>query len=177
VIYKLLSPLPFQQKRPVIGGGGYVDIKTSPEVRYINERAREFNSALNKLDHPTYEAVREKFPGLSDRVPSVETERTYYSPTEYDTGLYGNEWEEFDPDESGYRVDVSRGANSNKLLSFDQDNFSGSEISRNVLRFLKDNPAFAPASVSFRTAGPMENLSYNVQDLPEELKTTDNALR
>lgn len=160
----------FQQKRPVIGGGGYVDIETSPEVRYINERARALNSALNKLDYPTYEAVKEKFPGLSDRVPSVETERTYYSPTEYDTGLYGGEWEDFDPDESGYRVDVSRGGNSNKLLSFDQGDFSGSEISRNVLRFLKDNPAFAPASVSFRTAGPMENLSYDAKDLPEELK-------
>ena len=161
----------FQQKRPVIGGGGYVDLETSPEVRYINERARALNSALNKLDSPTYEAVREKFPGLSDRVPSVETERTYYSPTEYDTGLYGGEWEDFDPDESGYRVDVYRGPDSNELLNFDQNNFfKNKKLSRNVLRFLKDNPAFAPASVSFRTAGPMENLSYNVQDLPEELK-------
>lgn len=154
----------FQPDKPIIGGGGYVSPKDSDDIKYINQRAKDYLDATNIPDFRSKQTLVQDYPGLERPLPYNDTERTYFSPTEYVDDI------EYDPDNPGTRVDVSRGASFGRLQDF-TDLPDDAEVSRNVVRFLKENPGFEPSSVAFKVATPGEDdFSYDARDLPEEVK-------
>ena len=154
----------FQEKRPIIGGGGYTTPATSEDVKYIRQRAAEVDSLLRDLDFDTKQQLAKEFPGIDRTNYYHDTQRTFYSPTDFIDEI--DEYEE-----EGYKVDVGRGVSENRLESLDSlpDDM---RISRNVLRFLRDNPGYASTGVIFKLGTPeMEGMSYtSMEDLPESIK-------
>ena len=153
----------FQEKRPIIGGGGYTTPATSEDVKYIRQRAAEVDSVLRDLDFNTKQQLAKEFPGINKQEYYYDTERTFYSPTDFIDEIDQSEVE-------GYKVYVGRGVNDNRLESLDSlpDDMP---ISKNALRFLRDNPGYASTAVSFKLGTPGEEMSYNsVEDLPESIK-------
>ena len=154
----------FQEKRPIIGGGGYTTPATSEDVKYIRQRAAEVDSLLRDLDFNTKQELAKEFPGIDRQKYYDDTQRTFYSPTDFIGEI--DEYEE-----GGYKVDVGRGVNDNRLESLDSlpDDMP---LSKNVLRFLRDNPGYASTAVSFKLGTPeMQGMSYtSIEDLPESIK-------
>ena len=154
----------FQPDKPIIGGGGYVTPAKSEDIKYINQRSRDFIDATAGLDYRTQVELEKEFPGLSRPLPYNDTERTYYSPTDYINEA------EFDPDDPGTRVTVSRGMPLGRLQDF-TDLPDDALVSQNVVRFLRENPGYEPTSVSFKVAEPGEDaLSYDATNIPENIK-------
>ena len=156
----------FQPDKPIIGGGGYVRARDSEDIKYINKRADDFSRALSGLDYQTRALLENQFPGLRRGLSNVETERTYFSPTEY---IEGFDADEYDRGE-GTRVSVQRGVDMPGLQDF-TDLPDDAEVSQNVVRFLKENPGLTPTSVAFKVAGPDDSdFSYDAKDIPEDIK-------
>jgi len=154
----------FQPNKPIIGGGGYVNPGTDDDIKYINQRAKDYLDATAISDFRSREALERDYPGIQRPLPYNDTERTYYSATDYIDDA------EFDPDNPGTRIDVSRGASYGRLQDF-TDLPDDAEVSRNVVRFLKDNPGLEPASVAFKVATPGEDdMSYDAKELPDDVQ-------
>lgn len=154
----------FQQKRPIIGGGGYTTPATSEDIKYINQRARDEYDLYSRLDYKAMSYLEKLLPGLRRGESYGDTKRTFYSPKNF--------IDEIDPyEEEGYKVKVSRPLPTTRLVNFEGVP-SDQEISKNVVRFLKDNPGYAPQGVSFKVGGPdAEGLDYRfVESVPEEIK-------
>ena len=157
----------FQQKRPIIGGGGYTTPETSEDVKYINQRAADELAVLSKMGDEAMSYLAKLLPGLRRGEFYGDTERTFFSPTDY--------IEEVDPyEEEGYQVKVDRPSPTTRLVNFDPEYFPPNrKISKNVVRFLKDNPGYIPQSVSFKVGSPGTEgiLGHGVvEDVPEEIK-------
>lgn len=159
----LIEEPAFQERRPIIGGGGYTTPKESDDVKYIRQRAEDVDKALRNMDFRTEQRLAGEFPGISRPEYYTDTERTFYSPTEFI-----DEIDEFD--EEGYKVSVGRGVNRNRLEDLESipEDY---QVSKNVVRFLKDNPGYAAQDVMFKIGTPGEEMSYNtLEDLPENIK-------
>ena len=166
----------FQERRPLVGGGGYVDPATDPDALYINQRAEAVNNLVSDLERYPSQLPRleEAFPGLSRQ--SFRSGNTRRFGINEETGQI-----DIDPsyDEVSYDVDdnpfggevyeakVNKGSSAGRLISTDQ--LGTQPTSKNVLRFLRDNPAFVPRDVSFQTGTPYEGLSYDARQLPPEI--------
>jgi len=157
----------FQTNKPIIGGGGYVLPEESEDLKYIQQRASDLSAAVEGLDYGTSKALGEKFPGLKSPSSYDDTERSYFGPTAFIRDST------FDPDDPATRVSVSRGLSypSSRLETFEGIP-KDTEISRNVLKFLRDNPGLGSKDISFTTAAPGEDsLNYDAKDLPDDVKT------
>jgi hypothetical protein len=158
----------FQKNKPIIGGGGYVLPADSEDFKYIQQRSYDFDDAISGHNPITASVLTEKFPGLARSRSDFETEvgRSYFGPTAF------IEDAEFDPDDPATRVSVNRGYPSKSLERFEGIP-ADTELSRNVLKFLRDNPGYKSADVSFTTAAPGEEyeFGFDAKELPEELKT------
>ena len=159
----------FNPKRPLVGGGGYVDIFESDDAKYINERARRFQEIADDLIVNRDEATRAVADEFQSRFPGLATQRQKYPErTFYETGN-PNFYDGMDEGD-GYRVDVNRGGARVRLTDL-SDLSSDNMLSRNVLRFLRENPSLQQQSVSYRIGAPGESMTYNaIDELPEALK-------
>ena len=157
----------FQTNKPIIGGGGYVLPEESEDFKYIKQRASDLSDAVGGLDYSTSKALEEAFPGLNSSSFYDDTERSYFGPTAFIRDST------FDPDDPATRVSISRGYSSpDTILEDFQSLPRTTEVSRNVLKFLRDNPGLGSQSISFRTAAPGEdNLDFDAKDLPDDVKT------
>jgi hypothetical protein len=160
---------------PVVGGGGYA---TGQELRdalsTLRQRATEFENLTNTPAtasvRPSSGPLATRNPNL-DRVPSTAT--FSYDPVTNTARL--------DPaGEYGIRVNT----NSDPVRFRMSEDFGGrSEISRNVLKFLQDNPVTQRSSVSFETSTPTSGFDYSAKDIPapvfEQMNKfiTENVLR
>jgi len=158
----------FQTNKPIIGGGGYVLPDESEDLKYIQQRASDLNAAVEGLDYGTSKALEVEISGALKSPSSYDdTERSYFGPTAFIRDST------FDPDDPATRVSVSRGYSypSSRLETFEEIP-EATEISRNVLKFLRDNPGIGSQRISFRTAAPGEyDLDYDAKDLPDDVKT------
>ncbi len=166
----------FQARRPVVGGGGYVDPLRDPDALYINQRAEAVNRLVDDLGRYPSQLPRleEAFPGLSRK--SFASGRTRRFGLNEETGevdidpYYDEVIYDADDNPVGggvYEAKVDKTSPSGRLLS--TESLGNGPISKNVLRFLKDNPTFAPSEVSFRTGTPYEGLGYETKELPPEI--------
>ncbi len=163
------------RRMPVVGGGGYA---TGQELRdalsTLRQRAIEFENLTNT---PATASVRPSSGPLAIRNPNLDrvlsTATFSYDPV---TNIA-----RFDPDgEYGIRVNT----NSEPVRFRLSEDFGGrSEISRNVLKFLQDNPVTQRSSVSFETSTPTSGFDYSAKDIPapvfEQMNKfiTENVLR
>ncbi len=163
------------RRMPVVGGGGYA---TGQELRdalsTLRQRATEFENLTNTPAtasvRPSSGPLATRNPNL-DRVPSTAT--FSYDPVTNTARL--------DPaGEYGIRVNT----NSDPVRFRMSEGFGGrSEISRNVLKFLQDNPVTQRSSVSFETSTPTSGFDYSAKDIPapvfEQMNKfiTENVLR
>ena len=153
----------FQQRKPIIGGGGYTTPKESDDIKYIRQRASDAGEVLSNMGFRAAEQLSQEFPGIDRPGYYVDTERTYFSPTDFID-------EVDDYDREGYRVSVGRGVNTNRLEGLEGIDET-QPISRNVIKFFKDNPAYEAQDVLFKIGTPGETMSYTTgEDLPENLK-------
>ena len=164
----------FQQTRPVIGGGSYVPLADSADAQYINQRAYEFEKAINPLlsDVDAYQALQERFPALK-RKESYSPGRTYFIDEDGDVN-YEEGVNNYDIDD-GYAIKPARGNRRSALM--DMNSIPGYapdkgavEVSRNALAFLRDYPAFAERSVAFTAGEPGREPSYDYVNIPQELQ-------
>jgi len=153
----------FQERRPIIGGGGYVTPKESDDIKYIRQRASDVDKFLTNMDYRTGDFLEKEFPGINRPEYYTDTERTFYSPTDF--------IDEIDRyDEDGYKVSVGRGVNMNRLEGLESipEDY---QVSKNAVRFLKDNPGYVAQDVIFKIGTPGEEMSYTtLEDLPENMK-------
>ena len=159
----LIEKPAFQERKPIIGGGGYTTPKESDDIKYIRQRASDVDEFLRNMDFRTGDLLEREFPGINRPEYYTDTERTFYSPTEFI-----DEIDEFDAD--GYKVSVGRGVNRNRLEDLESipEDYP---VSRNVVRFLKDNPGYVAQDVLFKIGTPGEEMSYTtLEDLPENMK-------
>ena len=157
----------FDPKAPVIGGGGYVRAHSSPEFNYMADRAGDVNSAMNVLhDFNTFDKAADIYPGL--KTPWVPPTEAYF-----ELDPYSGRALEVSPAgdvRNAYGVSVT-GANAPQQFQLeDPGNLVGYEVSKNVLKFLKNNPVTKAGSVSFQTQMPGESIGYNTTEvLPAEI--------
>ena len=164
----------FQERRPVVGGGGYVDAVTDPDALYINQRAEATNRLADELMRVPgqYSRLEQAFPGLTNLRPGVRETRRFGIDVNDGQLEIDPTYDEVDTDwDSGdltggdvYEATVNKGSSGQRLLGL--DDLGEQPISKNVLRFLRDNPAFRQSSISFQTATPTESLSFDAKELP-----------
>ncbi len=163
------------RRMPVVGGGGYA---TGQELRdalsSIRERAAEFEKlakipATTSLG-PSSGPLGIRNPNLN-KVPSVAS--FSYDP---DTNTAR-------PDPVGdYSIRVNTNTDPVRVR-LGEDLGGASEVSRNVLKFLQDNPVTQRSSVSFETSTPTSGFDYSAKDIPapvfEQMNKfiTENVLR
>lgn len=163
------------RRMPVVGGGGYA---TGQELRdalsSLRERAVEFekltNTPATALIRPSVGPLAIRNPNL-DRVPSVAS--FSFDPATNTAR----------PDPTGeYVIRVNTSAEPVRFR-MGEDLGRASEMSRNVLKFLQDNPVTQRSSVSFETGTPTSGLDYSAKDIPapvfEQMNKfiTENVLR
>lgn len=154
----------FQQSRPVIGGGGYVGAD-DPDLEYISQRARDFNDAMNNLSYEGLNELERRYPALAPQ-SYVDEDASFNMQGElvdYD----------LDADDTRYSVSVRRGSPSRFL----QDPFEvvkGDKVSKNALRFLRDNPVFQGNDISFRVGEYSDEPSYRPVELEPEFQQPVN---
>jgi hypothetical protein len=163
------------RRMPVVGGGGYA---TGQELRdalsSINERAVEFEK-LAKIPATTSAGPSSGPLGIRNpnlgKVPSVAS--FSYDP---DTNTAR-------PDPAGeYGIRVNTSTDPARIRL--GENLGGlSEMSRNALKFMQDNPVTQRSSVSFETSTPTSGFDYSAKDIPapvfEQMNKfiTENVLR
>ncbi len=163
------------RRMPVVGGGGYA---TGQELQdalsSINERAIEFEklakTPATTSTGPSSGPLGVRNPNLG-KVPSVAM--FSYDP---DTNTAR-------PDPAGeYGIQVNT-SNEPVRIRLGQDLGGVSEVSRNVLKFIQDNPVTQRSSVSFATSTPTSGFDYSAKDIPapvfEQMNKfiTENVLR
>ena len=168
----------FDPKAPVIGGGGYVsNVEGTPDFKYINDRAREVNAAVSNLS--SARAIRDletKYPGLRPSFPGGGRRFVSYDPVTDAVREVANLAE--DAVDEAYGVNVY-GAQSPYLFNLaSADELRGSEpISRNALKFLRDNPVTSTSAISFQTKLPGEHFEWNASEpLPAPVSKAFNSL-
>jgi hypothetical protein len=163
------------RRMPVVGGGGYA---TGQELRdalsTLRQRAVEFENLTNT---PATASMRPSTGPLAIRNPNlnkVASTATFSYDPATNTAR---------PDPAGeYGIRVN--TNIDPVRFRLNEDFGGrSEISRNVLKFLQDNPVTQRSSVSFETATPTSGYDYSAKDIPapvfEQMNKfiTENVLR
>jgi len=162
----------FQSRRPIIGGGGYTNVDVDDDARYITRRANDFNNALTKVQNAyAMPTLQSKYPGLVKMeegrgVQRVPSQLTFFveddGSVRTDAGSFYS-----DGNEAGYNVSVGRGYP--RLELFELPNSGARPMSRNVLRFLKDNPAFVTTELNFQTGAPGQGPGFDYVELEPEL--------
>ena len=163
------------RRTPVVGGGGYA---TGQELRdalsLLRQRAEDFEklakSPATISTGPSSGPLAIRNPNLA-KVPSVA--QFSYDPATNTAR----------PDPAGeYGIRVNTNIDPVRFR-LGEDFSGGSEMSRNVLRFLKDNPVTQRSSVSFETSTPTSGFDYSAKDIPapvfEQMNKfiTENVLR
>ena len=147
------------RRMPVVGGGGYAK---GSEVRdaltLIRQRVQEFENLTNT---PTTASLSPTAGPLALRNPNLErvpTEARFsYDPS---TG-------EVRSDPSGdYGIRMTTGPSPARFRMGTTDLGGANEVSRNVLKFLQDNPVTGMTGVAFETQTPTEDFDYSAKDIP-----------
>jgi hypothetical protein len=146
------------RRMPVVGGGGYAkNAELQEGLKYLEERKRD----LDRIKGST-----RSLPASSSVDPlSITNPQLASAPREMRFS--------FDPDtnqvtsdpsgEYGIRMSVTSAPNQFNLDS----EFGGQEMSRNVMRFLQDNPVMRRGSVSFSTLAPgWSGYNMEAKELP-----------
>ena len=160
----LIEEPAFQQRKPIIGGGGYTTPRESDDIKYIRQRASDAAEVMSNMGFRAAEQLSQEFPGIDRPGYYVDTERTFYSPTDFvdEIDALGST--------EGYRVSGGRGLNTNRLEGLEGIDET-QPLSRNVIKFFKDNPAYEAQDVMFKVGTPGETMSYSaLEDLPENMK-------
>jgi len=148
----------FQQKRPVIGGGGYVG-KDDPDFQYVNQRAYDFNDAIRDLSTDALVELKEKYPALNVIDPTqTQASFTDYGQIDYDP----------DNEDVRYSVDVQRGWPSLRLQDAYANNTT--QISKNALRFLREYPIFQTDEVAFKVGEFSDRPDYTSLEIEPEFQ-------
>lgn len=153
----------FQENRPVVGGGSYVDPSEDLNLAYIDKRANLYNDLVReaKKDPDIFGKLIDLYPGLS--ASGGKDELKFFAYDDEGKIIESDQY-----DENAYGVEVTKGSNYGMLAGKEQLPDSD-VISSNALRFLGNNPAFYPQSVSFKTSSPDEYMSYEPKDIPDDI--------
>lgn len=156
----------FQQSRPVIGGGGYVG-SNDPDFQYVSQRARDFNDVMDNLSSEGLSEIRRRYPALDNDYEGFVPEDASFNMqgelVDYD----------IDADDTRYSVSVQRGYPS-RYLQDPFDSLPGDKVSKNALRFLRDNPVFRGSDISFRVGEYNDQPSYEAVELEPEFQQPVN---
>ena len=164
----------FQTRRPVVGGGGYTNIEYDDDAKYINRRAKDFNDAVSRVQREfAMPTLQRKYPGMVKMeqdirggVSRIPDQMTFFveddGSVRTDAGSFYS-----DGNDMGYNVSVQRGYPQLELQAV--EGLGGQKVSKNVLKFLRDNPAFTQTGLSFQTGKPGEGPSFEYVELPPEL--------
>lgn len=147
------------RRMPVVGGGGYAKGgELQDAMSLIRQRVNEFDKLTNT---PTTASMSTTVGPLAVRNPNLakvpSEARFSYDPA---TG-------EVRSDPSGdYGIRVNTGAAPISFRMGATDLGGATEISKNVLKFLQDNPVTGMSSVSFETQTPTEDFDYSAKEIP-----------
>ena len=151
-----ISESAVSKRAPVVGGGGY---KNDPEKKnlqgYIDKRQAEYRDLMRALPASARNVLEFRLPSPQSATPSEmrfgydpDTEEAYRDPQ----GEYG--------------ISLRTGSvpSSFNLADFD---FGVGGGSKNVLRYLAENPITNIRSISFQTAAPgSRSYSYEPKEIP-----------
>ena len=166
-VLALNEKLAFRPNRPVIGGGGYVDL-SEPEVKeklaFIDTRAKEVNRALSEL----YTEMNLKamdlgfiYPGLKKTLSIAEAPIGFLLDDE--TGQVTRT----SPSNNTYNIKISKSGRDQFFLANSYDVTNDDNISSNFLNFLVANPATSPRGIMFTSSKPGEDMSFEAKtDIP-----------
>lgn len=152
------------KRAPVVGGGTYIqDRETRDLERYIERRQRDFRQLSEELSQTGAQSARDKMleltnPNLS---PVQRIARFSFDPENNSAYL--------DPDgEYGIRFTRSSAGGGNFNIG-DISPFlnTSDKVSKNVLKFFKDNPVTNVSTISFETDAPgWSDYSYTPKEIP-----------
>ena len=148
------------RRMPVVGGGGYAKGRELQDaVSLIRQRVNEFENLTNT---PTTASMSPTTGPLALRNPNLEKvpseARFSYDPITGEARL--------DP-AGDYGIRMTTGAAPIRFRMGTTDLGGADEISRNVLKFLQDNPVTGMSSVSFETKTPTEDFDYSAKEIPD----------
>ena len=153
-----ISQSAVSKRAPLVGGGGYtVDDENKALKGYIDKRQADYQKLMNSLPFSTRRAMESRRP--SSMTPTPSEMRFGYDP----------ETEEAYRDPQGeYGISLRTGsAPSSFNLADTEFEFRGSGTSKNVLRYLAENPVTNIRSVAFETAAPgWRGYSYAPKEIP-----------
>jgi hypothetical protein len=158
--------LAFRPNRPVIGGGGYLNL-SQPETRekfaLIDKRAAEVNNALRAIyaEIPS-DNLTDIYPGLKTTLASAAAAPVGFLLDE-ETGQVIRTL----PSDNTYDIKVSKSGGKNFFLANSQAIPSPEKVSSNFLDFLVANPATSARGIMFETSRPGESLNFEAKtDIP-----------
>ena len=147
------------RRMPVVGGGGYAKGQELQDaMSLIRQRANEFENLVNT---PTTSSMSPTAGPLALRNPNLEKvpseARFSYDPATGEARL----------DPSGeYGIRMHTSAAPVRFRMGGTDLAGSGEISKNVLKFLQDNPVTGMSGVSFETQTPTEDFDYSAKEIP-----------
>ena len=165
-VLALNEKLAFRPNRPVIGGGGYLNL-SQPETRekfaLIDRRAADVNNALREIyaEIPSNDLTA-IYPGLKTTLEAAGAPVGFLLDDE--TGQVTRTL----PSDKTYDIQVSKSGLNNFFLANSQDIPNIEKVSSNLVNFLVANPATSPRGINFETSKPGErNRSFGAKtDIP-----------
>ena len=150
-----ISQSAVSKRAPVVGGGGY---KSDPEKQrlqgYLDKRQAEYQDLLRSLPASARKALESQRPSSLSSTPSEM--RFGYDP---DTG------EAYKDPQGEYGISLRTGYAPSSFNLADLD--LGVAPSKNVLRYLAENPITNVRSIAFETAAPgSRSYSYDPKEIP-----------
>jgi hypothetical protein len=139
----------------VVGGGGYIsDLETSGLTAYTAKRQSEYRDLLRSLPFATRRA-------LESQPPSSATS----APEEMRFGYDSDTGEAYQDPRGDYGIRLNTGVSPS---SFDLASLElGISPSKNVLRYLAENPVTNVRSISFTTDAPgAQSYNYDPKEIP-----------
>ena len=150
-----ISESAVSNRTPVVGGGGYIsDLETSGLKAYTAKRQSEYRDLLRSLPFATRRA-------LESQPPSSATS----APEEMRFGYDSDTGEAYQDPRGDYGIRLNTGVSPS---SFDLASLElGISPSKNVLRYLAENPVTNVRSISFTTDAPgAQSYNYDPKEIP-----------
>jgi hypothetical protein len=151
-----ISQSAVSKRAPVVGGGGYAFDDEKKELQgYIDKRQADYQKMMNSLPFSARRAMESRRPSSMGSTPSEM--RFGYDP---DTG------EAYRDPQGEYGISLRTGSAPSSFSLADVD-FGVGGASKNVLRYLAENPITNLRSISFETAAPgWRGYNYEPKEIP-----------
>jgi len=142
----------FRPNRPVIGGGGYLDVgeeQTRKKFAFIDKRAGDVNTALKQLySEVGSNDLSSLYPGLKTTLEAASAPVGFLLDEE--TGQVTRTL----PSSNTYNIRVSKTGRDTFSLANSNDIPNKEKASSNLVDFLVANPATSPRGIIFETSKP-----------------------